>query len=42
MIIIDILHIQDFFTSAYIDGFPLVSEWQQVSSSLHDSSQYSG
>ena len=32
----------EFFTLASADGFPLESEWQQVSSSLQDSSQYSG
>ena len=31
-----------FFTSALADGLSLESEWQQVSSSLQDSSQYSG
>ena len=31
-----------FFTSVLADGFSLESEWQQVSSSLQDSSQYSG
>ena len=32
----------DFFTSALADGFLLGFEWQQVSSSLQDSSQYTG
>ena len=32
----------EFFTSTLADGFPLEFEWQQVFSSLHDSSQYSG
>ena len=32
----------DFFTSILADGFALESEWQQVSSSLQDSSQYFG
>ena len=32
----------EFFTSALADGFSLKSEWQQVSSSLQDSSQYFG
>ena len=32
----------EFFTSALADGFSLESEWQQVSSSLQDSSQDSG
>ena len=31
----------EFFTSALTDGFSLEFEWQQVSSSLQDSSQYS-
>ena len=31
-----------FFTSVLADGFSLEFEWQQVSSSLQDSSQYSG
>ena len=30
------------FPSALADGFPLESEWQQISLSLKDSSQYSG
>ena len=32
----------EFFISANADGFPLEFEWQQISSSLQDSSQYSG
>ena len=32
----------EFFTSILADGFSLKFEWQQVSSSLQDSSQYSG
>ena len=32
----------EFFTRAVATGFSLESEWQQVSSSLQDSSQYSG
>ena len=32
----------EFFTSALADGFSLEFEWKQVSSSLQDSSQYSG
>ena len=32
----------EFYTSAFIDGLSLESEWQQVSSSLQDSSLYSG
>ena len=38
IIIIIILLISEFFTPALADGFPLESEWQQVSSSLQDSS----
>ena len=32
----------EFFTSALADGFSPESEWQQVSSRLQDSYQYSG
>ena len=32
----------EFFTSVLADGFSLEFEWQQVSSSLQDTSQYSG
>ena len=32
----------EFFTSALTNGFTLEFEWQQVSSSLQDSSQDSG
>ena len=32
----------EFFTSAWDDGLSLEIEWPQVSSSLQDSSQYSG
>ena len=32
----------EFFTSALADGLSLEFEWQQVSSKLQDSSQYSG
>ena len=35
-----ILLIREFFILALADGFPLEFEWQQVSSSLQDSSQY--
>ena len=42
IIIIIILLLWEFFTPALADGFPLEFEWQQVSSSLQDSSQYSG
>ena len=37
-----IIIIIEFFTSVLADGFSLEIEWQQVSSSLQDSSQYSG
>ena len=37
-IIITIIHSLELFTSALADGFSLESEWQQVSSSLQDSS----
>ena len=40
MIIIIILHFWEFFTTL-ADSFSLESEWQQVSSSFQDSSQYS-
>ena len=40
--IIIIIHSLELFTSALADGFSLESEWQQVSSSLQDSSKYSG
>ena len=42
IIIIIIIHSLEFFTPALADCFSLESEWQQVSSSLQDSSQYSG
>ena len=42
IIIIIILLIWEFFILASADGFSLEFEWQQVSSSLQDSSQYSG
>ena len=38
IIIIIILFIWECFTPTLADGFPLDSEWQQVCSSLHDSS----
>ena len=41
IIIIIIIMSFKFFTSALADGFSLKSEWQQVSSSLQDCSQYS-
>ena len=37
-----IIHSLELFTSTLADGFSLESELQQVSSSLRDSSQYSG
>ena len=42
VIIIIILLFWGFFQPALADGFSLEAEWQQVSSSLQDSSQYSG
>ncbi len=42
LIIIIIFHSLELFTSVIADGFSLKSEWQQVSSSLQDSSQYFG
>ena len=41
IIIIIIIIPLEFFTSALADGLSLVLEWQQVPSSLQDSSQYS-
>ena len=41
-IIISIIHSLELFTSALADAFSLESEWQLVSSSLQDSSEYSG
>ena len=41
-IVIIIIYSLEFFTSALADGLSLEFEWQQVSSSLQDSSQYSG
>ena len=37
-----IIYSLEFFTSALADDLSLDIEWQQVSSSLQDSSQYSG
>ena len=37
-----ICYYEEFFTSALADGLSLEFEWQQVSSSLLDSSQYPG
>ena len=42
IIIIIITYSLEFFTSALSEGLSLTFEWQQVSSSLQDSSQYSG
>ena len=42
IIIIIIIYSLEFFTSANADGFSLEFEWQQVSSSLQGSYQYSG
>ena len=41
-IIIIIVTPLEFFTSALADGLSLEFEWQQVSSSFQDSSQYFG
>ena len=40
MSLIIILLIREFFTLGLVDGFPLESEWQQVSSGFHEFSQY--
>ena len=40
--LIIIIYSLEFFTSALADGLSLEFEWHQVSSSLQDSSQYSG
>ena len=42
IIIIIIIHSLELFTPALADGFSLESEWQQASSSLQATSQYSG
>ena len=42
IIIIIIIYSFEFFTSALDDGPSLEFKWQQVSSNLQDSSQYSG
>ena len=42
IIITIIIYSLEFFTSANADGLSLEIEWQQVFSSLQDSSQYSG
>ena len=39
--LIIIIYSLEFFTSVLADGFSLKFEWQQVSLSLQDSSQYS-
>ena len=41
LLLLLLLLIWEFFTFSLADGLPLVFEWQQVSSSLQDSSQYS-
>ena len=41
IIIIIIIYSLNFFTSANADGLSLEIEWQQVSSSVQDYSQYS-
>ena len=38
----ELLLLLEFFTSALADSLSLEFEWQQVSSSLQNSSQYSG
>ena len=40
--IIIIIYSLEFFSSALADSLSVEFEWQQVSSSLQDSSQYSG
>ena len=42
LFIVIILLLCEFFTAALVDGFSLEFEWQQVSSGIQDSSQYSG
>ena len=42
IIIIIIYYLLEFFASVLADGLSLEFEWQQVSSSLQNSSQYSG
>ena len=42
VIIIIIIYSLEFFTSTLADVLSLEIEWQQISSSLQDSSQYSG
>ena len=42
IIIIIIIYSLEFFTSPNADGLSQKIEWQQVPSSLQDSSQYSG
>ena len=42
LLLLLLFFIWEIFTSVLPDGFQLESEWQQVSSSLQDSSQYSG
>ena len=42
LLLLLLLFLFGFFTPVLTDGFSLEFEWQQVSSSLQDSSQYSG
>ena len=42
MVVVTIIYSLEFLTSALADALSLEIEWQQVSSSLQDSSQYSG
>ena len=42
LVFFNMLLFESFFKSALADSLSLESEWQQVSSSLLDSSQYSG
>ena len=42
LLAIIIIYSVEFFTSALTDGLSQEIEWHQVSSSLQDSSQYSG
>ena len=42
LLLLLLFYFQEFFTLALADGFSQDLEWQQVSSSHQDSSQYSG
>ena len=42
LLLLLLLYLRVFHTSFFADGFTLEFEWQQVSSNLRDSSQYSG